>query len=417
MSKLGKLVCRCSRSRSSKHTSRKLITLKTSASYHRCLHELRKHGIRPVKSLNKTRVICCHIDRRHDWKAIAKHREVGFVESDMKAHAHGIPSAKLGSCKKKRRAKKKRPCPSPKRAPWNIRQVQAPRLWQRTCGKTIKLAVLDTGAGPNKDLKVAGGVNTTGQGTSFLDDNGHGTHVAGIAAARGRKKQIAGSAPRVKLYAVKVLDQFGDGFVSSIIEGIEWCIRNRMHVINMSLGLQGGAGSKALRLAVRKAVRSGITIIASAGNDGIFSGGIDAPARYPGVIAVAASTRRGRIASFSSRGRGIDITAPGENIVSLAPGGGYDVMSGTSMAAPNAAGGASLLLARHPGLLSQGVAYAFRAGARRLPGAGVRAQGAGLLQLLRSSRIIGRYIPDRINARRKRRRSDSCCAGARTGKL
>ena len=90
-----------------------------------------------------------------------------------------------------------------------------------------------------------------------MDDNGHGTHVAGIAAALGTDYQIPGVAPKAKLYAVKALDADGNGFVSDIIKGIDWCIADKIPVINMSLGLQGTT-SVALREAVRRARRHGI---------------------------------------------------------------------------------------------------------------------------------------------------------------
>lgn len=128
-------------------------------------------------------------------------------------------------------------------------------------------------------------------------------------------------------------------------------------------------------------MRKGIVLVSSAGNDGKNSGGIDAPASYPGTVGVAASTRSNRIASFSSRGRGIDITAPGNNILSTWLRGKYALLSGTSMASPHVAGGAALLLAFKPGLKPAGVVRAMKDGARKLSGVSALPRAPGCFSL------------------------------------
>lgn len=386
MPSTAKLIAGCAAKAAACKAERTLIRFTHRKYYDACLAELKTSGIQSLKTLPGSRLICAHIDpsRQHALEALRRHPHVDFVEKDGRAAAHALElPARPPRQQRKRCRPKHRPSKHSSAIPWNICRVQAPCVWPLTKGAGVKIAILDTGIGPNVDVRVQGGINTI-TGGSFRDDNGHGTHVAGIAAARAAKGQPYGVAPRVCLYAVKVLDASGTGYISDIVEGIEWCIRNRMQVINMSFGLLGGE-SLALQTAVREAFRRGIVLVASAGNNGPFNAGLDAPASYPQTLAVAATTRSNRIASFSSRGRGVDIAAPGNLIRSNQPGGGYAVMSGTSMAAPHAAGGAALVLARYPDLAPKGVACRLRRAARKLPGYGARAQGSGLLQLARAA--------------------------------
>ncbi|WP_337101713.1 S8 family peptidase [Paenibacillus sp. YIM B09110] len=263
---------------------------------------------------------------------------------------------------------------------WNISRVKAPQAWVTSKGSPMKVAVIDTGIANHPDLRIAGGVNTI-NGGSYSDDNGHGTHVAGIIAALGTNDNIIGVAPEVELYAVKALDANGEGYVSDIVEGIDWCISRQMNVINMSLGITGSESSGVLHDAVRRAVRQGIVIVASAGNSGESSKQIDEPASYEEVIAVAASTKANQIANFSSRGPGIAITAPGQQILSTWPGNSYKKLSGTSMSSPHVAGGAALLLSRRTSLSPAAVSAGLRRKAIKLDNYSVLAQGSGLMQL------------------------------------
>lgn len=364
-----------------RRTTRSVIVLKNKKGYDACIKHLKAAGIRPVKAVRRCRLIGCEAPRGVDWTALKRHPGVAYIEKDrlVKAHVRAVRSGRAHAARPKGKCRI-----DPAKIPWNIARIEAPPVWKRTKGACARLAVVDTGIGPNADLKVAGGVNTI-DGGSFKDDNGHGTHVAGIAAATGRKR-IYGAAPRVKLYAVKALDQFGVGFISDIAEGIDWCVKNRMDVINMSFGLAGD--SRVLREAVARARRKGIVMTASVGNDGPGNARIDAPARYPGVLGIAATTRGNRVASFSSRGKGIALAAPGVNILSTAPGGGYVRMSGTSMSSPHAAGGAALLRALARRAPAACIARKLVAAAKPLPG-GRRAVGAGLLQVAPAAAALG----------------------------
>ncbi|WP_225442850.1 S8 family peptidase [Paenibacillus lycopersici] len=404
-----KLLLSCSTARSTARTSRKLIGFKRQDQYDKCVRQLADYGIKPLKSIRRGRLIVCHIDgRRGDrLRKLAQHPDVSYVEPDFKVHAHGFvpmngagkgtsngsrlavsgfgsrqsssPYMKHGLRPATRKANARTES-SGVRASWNVRQIQADQVWPKTRGGGAGIGIIDTGIGKHPDLRVSGGVNTMG-GSSFADDHGHGTHVAGIAAALGKYGQPSGTAPGAKLYAVKALDANGAGYVSDLIKGIDWCVKKKVNVINMSLGLAGETSS-ALKEAVQRARKNGIVVVASAGNDGPSNRkGIDQPARYSDAIAVAASTPKGKIADYSSRGYGIDVTAPGSFVKSTRPGGGYAIMSGTSMSCPHVAGGVALLKSLQPGLTPQGIKKRLRATARNVPGYGTRSQGCGIVQL------------------------------------
>jgi subtilisin family serine protease len=158
---------------------------------------------------------------------------------------------------------------------------------------------------------------------------------------------MTGVAPRSLIAPVKAFDRNGSAYVSDIILGIDWCVRNGMNIINMSFGMK--TRSKALLSAVNNAYNSGVIIIASSGNDGKLRS-VDYPARYPQTISVGATNRQRKVASFSNRGAYIDIYAPGDKIPSAWLRGQYNEMSGTSMATSHVSGAVALLLSLYPGL-------------------------------------------------------------------
>jgi subtilisin family serine protease len=236
--------------------------------------------------------------------------------------------------------------------PWNIQAVHAPAVWSQSMGEGIRVGVLDTGIAyshPALRGHVAGGYNIIAGNRNFMDDNGHGTHVSGIIAAR-RSGGLYGVSPGVALYGIKAMDRDGNGRISDVIRGIEWAIDHNIQVLNMSLG--SSSYNAALEHATRKAHQKGMILVASAGNNGERGGTIDYPARFPWVISVGAVDRDMKRAAFSSTGGRIDIMAPGVDIRSAWKGGGYKVESGTSMSAPHVSGGAALILSRNSGMNS-----------------------------------------------------------------
>ncbi len=259
------------------------------------------------------------------------------VEDDPIAYALGKPSNPAKP--------PKTPPPQPAEVlPWGVDRIDADLAWATTRGAGIKVAVIDTGIDlDHPDLKenIKGGYNALNPRKSCNDDNGHGTHVAGIIAARQNGIGVVGVAPEADLYAVKVLNSRGIGFVSDIIEGLDWCIQNGIQVANMSLG---GGGTTSYHEAIQKAYQAGIVLVAAAGNDGVDNS-VNYPAAYPEVIAVSATDSNDVLSSFSSRGPEVELAAPGVEIDSTWNDGYYRTASGTSMATPHVSGAAALVLA------------------------------------------------------------------------
>lgn len=236
--------------------------------------------------------------------------------------------------------------------PWGVSRIGAPTVHTSVNGDGVRIAVLDTGIDythPDLDENYRGGYDFVGHDADPMDDNGHGTHCAGIIAAEDDGSGIVGVAPGAEVYAVKVLDNSGGGYISDVVAGIEWAIENDMQVISMSLG--GNSDSYAFRSACDAAYEAGVLVVAAAGNDGRYSGygdTVDYPARYDSVVAVAATDQSDRRPSWSSTGPDVELAAPGVNIYSTYPG-GYRTTSGTSMACPHVSGVAALLMEAHPG--------------------------------------------------------------------
>jgi len=227
--------------------------------------------------------------------------------------------------------------------PWGIDRVDAELVWPTgNTGDPVKVGIIDTGiSNIHPDLlgNIKGGVNTIQSRRGWNDDNGHGSHVAGIVAALNNSIGVVGVGPAIDLYAIKVLGASGSGYLSDVIEGLDWAITNHMQVVNLSLGT--GSNIQSFHDAIMAVKTAGIVIVAAAGNSG---GAVSYPAAYPEAIAVSATDQNNTIASWSSRGPEVDLGAPGVAIYSTYKGTGYATLSGTSMASPHVAGVAALVL-------------------------------------------------------------------------
>ncbi|WP_215145893.1 S8 family peptidase [Exiguobacterium qingdaonense] len=223
----------------------------------------------------------------------------------------------------------------------------------RLPGRSIKVAVLDTGVDDRLlDFKgkvdVANGKDFTdpnGDGSS-RDENGHGTHVAGvIGAVRDNGVSMRGMVPNVSILPVKVLGADGTGDTDQIALGIKYAVDAGAKVINMSLG---GSESRTIGYMLKYAYDRGVVVVAATGNESEPEVSYPASSKY--TISVGATNSLGIVADYSNFGYGVDVVAPGSKIASLVPDGNVVYLDGTSMATPHVAGVVALLKSQHPTL-------------------------------------------------------------------
>jgi len=228
---------------------------------------------------------------------------------------------------------------------YGLEKIQAPDAWNITQGKeSVLIAIVDTGIQydhPDLAGKVIRGFDFVDGDWNPYDQEGHGTHCAGIAGAYINNSQgVAGVAPGCTLYSVRVLNMDGIGFVSDIADGIVHAADVGCKVISLSLG--GPWHSEMVKYAVDYAWAKGAVVIAAAGNEGTTDPHY--PAYYENCIAVAATDRNDDLADFSQRGTWVDVAAPGVDILSTYMPSRYNYLSGTSMACPHVSGLAGLLV-------------------------------------------------------------------------
>ncbi|MBA4601424.1 S8 family peptidase [Thermoactinomyces mirandus] len=269
--------------------------------------------------------------------------------------------------------------------PWNIARVIGKR--RLNSGSGVRVGVIDTGIDfhhPDLKANIKGGVNILSPYASPQDDNGHGTHIAGIIGALNNQFGVVGIAPRVSLYAIKVLNSAGNGTISNLIRGIEWAIANRMHVLNISIS-GGKMTTPLLEYVIQSAVKRGVIVVAAAGNTGTPAGSGDTvsiPARIEPVISVAALNRNNRREPYSATGK-VDLSAPGSQILSTYSYRRFAILSGTSMAAAHVSGALAIYRAAYPRMGSQELKNMLFARAIDLPPEGRDSlTGAGLVQAL-----------------------------------
>ncbi|HKX21467.1 MAG TPA: S8 family peptidase, partial [Nitrososphaeraceae archaeon] len=233
-----------------------------------------------------------------------------------------------------------------------------------TKGVDADIAILDTGIDlTHPDLNVYRNVSFVEGAPTGDDDNGHGTHVAGIAAAKDNGKGVIGAAPGARLWAIKACDSAGECKISNMIKAVEYITQHadEIDVVNISVETPF---SPALNRAISASVKAGVTYVVAAGNYG-QDASKTSPASDPDVITVSAiadsdgkcgglgpkllkNSTDDSFAHFSNFGPSVSIAAPGVSILSTYLHGGYAVDSGTSMASPSVAGAAALIKAGNP---------------------------------------------------------------------
>jgi subtilisin family serine protease len=305
---------------------------------------------------------------------------------------------------------------------WGLDAIAAPAAWTQSDGKNVVVAVLDSGVqidhpdlvgniwtNPNETVN---GIDDDGNGivddvhgantlshTGDVDDtDGHGTHIAGIIAARaGNGVGIAGVAPGATIMPVKVWSARG-GDTGTVAEGIRYAVSEGATILNISMNAD--ADDPALRDAVQFADDHGVTIVASAGNDGRdIDSAKSYPASYPNpsVLTVTATTPHNHFFRGSNWGTGdVDLSAPGDMIVSLINGSTYELNGGTSMAAPFVAGSLALLESARPDLSQAQLREALLASAKRTSEVAGRV-GAGELDV---AAAMHRLVPGQWGANR-----------------
>ncbi len=226
---------------------------------------------------------------------------------------------------------------------WGV--IQAFQAWDVTQGSSsVTIAVVDTGiqnTHADLDAKGGGGYDFVSNDSTPQDGNGHGTHVSGTSAAETNNSTGgAGTCPNCRLMGVRVLDNNGSGTLANVASGITYAADNGAKVVNLSLG---GSGSTTLQNAVNYAWNAGVFLACAAGNSNTSSTTNAYPGAYTNCFAVASTTSSDARSSFSNYGTWVEVAAPGDGIYSTWNNGGYNTISGTSMASPHVAGLAGLL--------------------------------------------------------------------------
>ncbi len=286
---------------------------------------------------------------------------------------------------------------------WNFRSINVESAWDQTKGSGVTVAVIDTGVSQVPDLnktKFVKGYDFVNDRADASDDNGHGTHVAGtIAQSTNNNYGVAGIAYEASIMPLKVLSGSGGGEIADIAEAIKFAADNGATVINLSLG--GAGESQLLKEATEYAYKKGVAVIAAAGNEGRNSAIY--PARYPHVLGVSAIGPSAEKASYSNYGAGVDIAAPGGEIVEESGSGGilqntidpetgeptFAAYQGTSMASPHVAGVAALL--QSVGVKEPDQVYeVLKQSARQIQDDGLNYYGAGQLDAAAAVQLAGR---------------------------
>lgn len=306
-------------------------------------NSLRAEGLRPLEVLPETGLMRVEVKPGQEAQAINEllaRGDVAYATYNYKIYALGDPNDTYYGNQ------------------WGLKNAQdhdidAPEAWNiYTGGSNITIAVIDTGVDldhPDLVAKIVAGKDFVNNDSLADDDNGHGTHVAGIAAASGNNGiGIAGVSWGAQVMPLKILNSAGNGSTADLAEAIIYAADNGAKIINMSLGASCGSGWPDVEDAVNYAVGKGVLLVAASGNN--YSTPVLCPGAINGVMAVGATDSSDARPAYSTYGTAVDVAAPGSSIYSTYSGGYYASLTGTSMASPHVAGLAALLWSFAPGM-------------------------------------------------------------------
>ena len=300
--------------------------------------ELRAAGVQILDRLDIISGISCYLTEEQ-MELVQALSAVRYIELDLKLFMLETQPPRplfLRDCQM---------APAREIVDWGVKRISAPEAWGTATGEGVRIGVIDTGIAvghPDLQGAVVGGFNAV-DGGSYADDNSHGTYVASVLAARKNGVGVIGVAPDAQLYAIKALGSDGSGYISDMIEGCQWALEEGIPVVNMSLG--STHRSTALQAAMSVAASQGMITVAAVGNDG--ERGVFFPAGNDVAICVAGSGMDDQRMPWSNYGSSLQengVAAPGDWILAATKDGGWQRVSGTSIATPHVTGIVALLL-------------------------------------------------------------------------
>lgn len=285
-----------------------------------------------------------------EYQKLSKKSNVTLIEKDAIVKGSSQKSIHLNKVHRKKTTKIKKNMSDNE---WNLRMIHADNLTftkeevKKLKQDKVKVAVLDSGVDYGNDIELASSVSLIPgeeeMSPLFMDGSGHGNSVAGLIAAKENEEGITGVNPNVEIHSIRVLDDNNEAPLSRVIEGIYLAIDWNVNIINMSFGLD--SYSEALEQAIQAASDAGILVVAAAGNTG--DNGVQYPAEYEEVMAVGSVDQTGEVVESSAKGEEIEVVAPGEMVRSTGILPTVELVeSGTSLAAPQVTGVASLIWAK-----------------------------------------------------------------------